>query len=351
MSSSSEPTRVALVGVGRRARHTILPAVHSLGDRVELAAVFARRARPVELFGGALTLQVRDDLAGADLTDIDVVLIAVDLRRVPAVLRDLTRGSTAMTLMLDTPVLHYRDLGELDTLARFGGALVSEDCLALPPFTLARQLIEEGRVGELKKIYLFHSGYRHHALATLQGVVQAGRPTRLRVQRWGRGSAEVTVGFRTGVEATIVEPREYGAGRFLIAGSKGFIADYPLTHKHATVIGYTFDDGHYRGLLLDGEPVVRCDLDEAFVANVPRTLEDTTPMALLKIRGFMSLLDAVATGAPSPRKAPVDAILDDLSLRVAERTGRFIDLRVGTGSTVSSSALRGLARVAHRLVP
>jgi hypothetical protein len=343
--------RVGLVGVGRRARQTILPAIVGLGDRVELAAVFARSTRSVELFGGTLTLDTRDDLARADLSDVDVVVVAVELRQVPAVLGDLTRGSTAMTVMLDTPVLHHRDLGHLDTLERFGAAVVSEDCAALPPFRLARQLVDEGRIGDLEHVYLFHSGYRHHALATLQELVQAGRPSRLRVRRWGKGSAEVSVAFRNGVEATIVEPRAYGVGRFLIAGSSGFIADYPIDHKHATVVGFDLDDGRYRGLTVDGDPVELDALDEAFVANVPASLEDDSPMALLKIRGFMSLLDAVATGAPAPRKAPIDAILDDLTLRVAERAGRFVDPRLGRSTTVSSSAVRGLAKVAHRRRP
>jgi hypothetical protein len=347
MSSSSEPpARVALVGLGRRARQTLLPAIHALEPRVELTGVFTRNARTEVLFGGARSVDTRDDLATADLSGVDIVVVAVDLRSVPGVLDELAGGDTSRaTLMLDTPVVHYRDLGALDGFDRFGDVLVSEDCLALPPFTLARRVLEEGRLGELRKVFLFHSGYRHHALATLQGLVGTGRPTRLRVRRFGRGSAEVTVTFRGGVEATLVEPRDYGAGRFLVAGTEGFLADYPVTHKDAVEIGYALAEGQYRGMLLDGEPVPPDELDTAFAAGVPRDLEDTSTMALLKVRGFMSLLDAVAAGRPEPRKQPVDALVDDLSLRIAERVGVFADPHLG-GEGASTAVLRRLAPLA-----
>jgi hypothetical protein len=348
MSSSSEPpATVALVGLGRRARQTILPALHALGDRIELTGVFTRTARTEELFGGARTVHTRDDLTSADLSDVNVVVVAVDLRSVPGVLDQLAAAGTGTaTVMLDTPVVHYRDVAVLEGFDRFGEVLVSEDCLALPPFVLARHLLDEGRLGELRKAYLFHSGYRHHALATLQGLVGSGRPTRLRVRRFGRGSAEVRVSFRGGVEATLVEPRDYGVGRFLVAGTKAFVADYPITHKDAIEIGYALDDGQYRGLLLDGEPVPPDDLDLTFVQGVPRDLEDTSTMALLKVRGFMSLVDAVIAGHPQPRKLPVDALVDDLSLRVAERLGVFADAPVGEVGAASTAAVRRLAALA-----
>jgi predicted dehydrogenase len=350
MSSSSEPLRVAMVGVGRRARHTLLPALFALGDRVVVEAAFGRTARSLALeAAGGRPLAVRDDLGDADLSGIDVVVVALPLRAVPDVLRRLEHaGASGATLMLDTPVLHHRDLDALDLLDRFRDVVVSEDAIALPPFTLARQLVDEGRIGDLTRISLFHSGYRHHALATLQELVGRGRPTRVRVRRWGRGSAEIRVLFRGGVEGVVVEPRDYGVGRFLVAGSEGFIADYPIRHKHATVIGYDCDRGRYRGLLLDGEPVPPSALDQAFQTDLAAGLEDESTMALLKVRGFMSLVDAVATGAPTPRKQPIDALVDDLSLRVAERTGHWVDPRLARSGPASTTALRLLAAAEGR---
>src|SRR4029453_16183327 len=144
MSSSSEPAaRVALVGLGRRARQTLLPAIHALGPRVAVTGVFPRTARTEVLFGGARTVDTRDDLATADLSGVDIVVGAVDLRSVPGglarpagggsspappaallgrclvvvalrprpgpgVLDELAGGDTSRaTLMLDTPVVHY----------------------------------------------------------------------------------------------------------------------------------------------------------------------------------------------------------------------------------------------------
>lgn len=44
--------RVLLVGVGRRAREVVIPALHCASAWVDLAGVCARSAREVELLGG-----------------------------------------------------------------------------------------------------------------------------------------------------------------------------------------------------------------------------------------------------------------------------------------------------------
>lgn len=318
-------TRLALIGVGRRARETLIPAIHASAQRVDLVAVCARSERSIELLGGRFrTTSVR--LADVDLASLDAVVVAVGTRSVPSVLEEIaSRGGERLTLMVDTPVLDPADLGATKLFSRFRAVLASEDNFALPLYGQARRLVERGAIGRLRKVYLFHSGYRHHALAALRRLT-AARPRRVTIDRSNRWCAEVHVSF-PGVRAVIVEPRRYEIGRALIVGESGFVADYPIDHPHATRVDYRMTQGHFAGLSIDGEPVPATDLDEAFTSHLEGLpLEEPSLMAQMKIRGAMDLLAGL--GDPSsPERYPAEqAIEDNLAMHVAERI-RFAPAR------------------------
>jgi predicted dehydrogenase len=216
-------------------------------------------------------------------------------------------------------VLEPADLGAAKRFARFRAVLASEDNFALPLFVLARRLVDDGAVGRLRRVYLFHSGYRHHALAALRRLTGA-RPRRVSVDRSSRWSADVHVTFPSGIRATIVEPRRYEIGRTMIVGDAGFLADYPIDHRHATRIGYATVDGRFRGLTLDEDPLPPTELDEAFRAGLEgATLEDDSLMNQMKIRGAMELLVGLGDPGSRERYPAADAIEDNLAMHVAER--------------------------------
>jgi predicted dehydrogenase len=312
-------TRIALVGAGRRARETLIPAIHAASAWIDLVAVCTRSARPIELLGSGFRAS-SIPLGELDPREVDAAVIAVGTRSVPGVLDDLAaRGGGGLTVMVDTPVLDPADLAAAKGLARFRAGLASEDNFALPLFVLARRLVDDGRVGRLRKAYLFHSGYRHHALAALRRLTGA-RPRRVSVDRSSRWTADVHVSFSGGVRATIVEPRRYEIGRTLVAGDAGFIADYPIDHPRATHVGYRTENGRFRGLTVDDEPVATTELDEAFQAALgDAPLEDDSLMGQMKIRGAMDLLVGLGDPASRERYPAADAIEDNLAMHVAER--------------------------------
>ena len=206
------PTRIVLVGAGERARATLIPAIHASASRVELAAVCARSERTIELLGGRFRTPT-SLLADVDLSGVDAVVVSVGTKSVPGLLAELAdRGGSGTTLMLDTPVLDPSNLRAARLFERFRAVLASEDNYCLPLYVLARRLLDEGRVGRLQRAYLFHSGYRHHALAAL-GRLTGTRARRVSVDRSNRWCAEVHVAFPGGVRALVVEPRRYDIGR------------------------------------------------------------------------------------------------------------------------------------------
>jgi hypothetical protein len=295
----------------------------------------------IELLGGRFRATTMT-LADLELSGVDAVVVSVGTPSVPAVMRELAdRGGAGLTLMLDTPVLDPTDLRSVRTFGRFRSVLASEDSFALPLYVAARRLLDQGAVGRLRKAYLFHSGYRHHALAALRRLTGT-RARRVSVDRASRWSAEVHVTFPRGVRALIVEPRRYEAGRTLIVGETGLITDYPIDHPRAVRIGYRTDEGRFRGLTVDEEPLAATELDEAFESALGGAeLEDASLMNQMKIRGFMELLVGLGDPRSRERYPAVDAIEDNLTMHFAER------LRVAPGG---GPLLRSAARVASPFV-
>jgi len=315
--------RVLVLGAGKRAQGVILPALWCLGDGYEIAGVVARSVRPLSLFGGRLRLSTVDSLDKIDFKGIDLIMLAVSQSAVAGVLADLSRLPVARSvLMLDTPVLPLKRVDALRHLRSFRRALVSEDTIALPPFVLARRLIEEGRIGGLKAIYFFHNGYKYHALASLKLLFGGAKIRRIVNRRYPKGRTVKAIRFGNAAQALLFEPRDYEDCRFLIEGERGHIADYdfrPEVSRAAGAradfdaqtgtihpgagsvfrIGYRIEDGVYKGLTLDGAPVPMDALDEAYSTRIPRDTPGPTVMKGMKIRGLMSLI-ATATEEFSP---------------------------------------------------
>ena len=341
-------TRLLLVGAGRRAQSVLLPAMHCMQPWIELVGVCTRTARELILPDGRSRWSTTP-LGEADVQTIDVILVAVPARQVPRVLATLQgRDTTHVTLMLDTPVLDPRDMGARRAFSRFRRVLASEECFALPPFVLARRLLREGAVGRLRRAYLFHSGFRYHALASLKQLAGVGQPARIAIRRWNPSCADIEVEFRNGVRATIVEPRRYDSGRMMIVGSAGFLTDYPMKHKEAVRIDVRTENGRYVGLSVNGAPEAPLRLDSAWTDGLAgMELADVSLMTQLKIRGFMELLAALGDDS-SPFRYPADeAILDNISLHLAERLGMLSRVPLFG----RSSLLGPLARTALGFLP
>jgi hypothetical protein len=335
-------TRVLLVGAGRRAQATILPAIHCMRPWVELMGVHTRTAREMELLGGRLRIATRNELAKADLSSLDAIIVSVGIRQVPEILRTLESLDTRhLTLMLDTPILHHRDLHAMRHFSQYQEVLACEDAFALPPYVLARHLIQRGDIGRLRYVHLFHSGYRFHALASLRQLTGGSHPHSIRFKRWNPWCGSVTIRFPGRVKATIIEPRHYGTGKLLIVGEAGFIADYPIEHPKATQIQYRMEDGRYSGLALGGKVLPQSELDSAFVEGLSGSdLADDSLMNMLKIRGFMDLLAALGNERVPFRYPATVSIYDSISLRIAQRTKVLKDVRLGRRATLFGQAIK-----------
>ncbi|MCW5800882.1 MAG: hypothetical protein KIT31_00605 [Deltaproteobacteria bacterium] len=311
-------TRVAVIGAGRRVLGAILPALHCLRDRFELAAVYARREREIDYGLGRVVTRSSREIT---LDGVDLVAVAVGLDAIPELLGRLAaRRPRHAVLLLDTPVLPPSRLDAARHFAAFRRVLVAEDNLALPPFLLARRLIDDGAIGDVRRIYFFHNGYKYHALASLK--LLAGAPiTGLRSRRYKGKLRQKQIELANGTSAIMYEPRDYAVGRFLVEGTRGAIADYSFDGPAARIIGYRLDGPVYRGLTLDGSPLAPAGLDAAYLAHAGPTIPEASPMNTMKLRGLMDVLAGALEDRSPFHYAPGEGVTDALAIRIADRVG------------------------------
>ncbi len=298
---------VVLIGSGNRAQSVIIPALWSVRDEFQILGVISRTEKELNLFDGAFRMKTQTSYDSIDWSKIDIVIVAVTLDAVPDVVKKLIQATSypprveerqrveagklqATSLLIDTPVLPLQKLRTLKSLKRFKHVQVSEDTMGLPPFVAARKIIDQGLIGKVKRIWMFHSGYRYHALASLKWITRSSYIRFARMRKWNRNVGVKEVQLSSGASATIVEPRDYSIGRFLIVGEKGSIGDYPIEKS----------ENHY--------VVERGD------------------MTKMKIHGFVTLLHSLDDSNSSYRYSPIDGVYDAFVIAMLEKTGYFFDL-------------------------
>ena len=268
--------KVLLVGSGLRVQSGIVPALWCLRDEFEITAVYSRSIKDLSFCDGQLKVTTVNSLLKVDFKSLDLIMVAVTLSEVPNVLRALSQFETRhIALMLDTPVLDFKNLFAAKLFRRFKKVLASEDTIALPPFVSARTLIDSGKIGKLKNIYFFHNGYKYHALASLKTLTNS-RIKFLRSRKFSGKLMQKDISFKNDVRAVLYEPREYTRGKFLIEGDKGIVADYDFKNsvKRVYQIGYKIENGIYRGLTLDGQELELNDLDKKYLSNISENIFD-----------------------------------------------------------------------------
>ncbi len=312
---------VLVIGAGRRVKGAVLPALGCLEDRYRVAAVVARSARELSYAGGRRKLVTVDGLDRVDLAGIDLIAMAVSISKVPRVLAQLAGKDVGhAVLLIDTPVLPPTGLWASRFFPAFRRVLVAEDNLALPPFLVARQLIESGAIGALRRIFFFHNGFKHHALASLK-LLAGARIRRIVNRKFAGKLRQKQIELEGGVSAVMYEPRDYATGKFLLLGDRGAIADYDHEGQPVRRIGYRTDGDIYRGLTLDGEPVAPSGLDQAYLDSVGDDVFDASPMNTMKLRGLMDLLAAALDERSRFHYDPTEGICDHLAIRLVDRLG------------------------------
>lgn len=332
--------RVLVLGAGKRVCTDVLPAFASLPAHWDVAGVVARSARRVTAAGRAHDALALDDLDAARLRDVDCVYVAVSKGAVPAVLARLSAcGAEHVELLVDTPVLLFKHLAHVDRLAGFRAVGVAEDCAWLPWLELVRRA--GSRLGAVRAAHFDRSAWRYHALATCKQLFDCRELTRAR-RRPGR----FELIFANGAEATVTEPRDYGAGTFRLTCERGVIVD-GVADAAAERLGVQVSERRVRALTLGDDVLALAAHEQELAGDVLPGSSVTALTEVLKRVGLARLLLDVHAGRGA---WPLEQGLDDMAVdHLLEKLKRWRspplpDVKTARGRAVWRALLRPFAR-------
>ena len=344
---------ILVIGSGRRVRETILPALYCLRKDFDLHAVYSRNVTPFSLYD-KWPVTTCNSLNDIDLDNVDIIFVAVTIAAVPSVLQQLTeRKTNHITLFLDTPVFGSPKDWRYSSLFKFfSNVYATEDCYFLPSFRLFRNIVENGVIGRIRHVYMMHSGFKYHALASLKYLIGTKCVSRIRRRQWNTECAEIRITCPGKIGVTLLEPRDYSVGRIMITGDRGCIVDYPLESEikqnNVVQIQYESKDGKYSGISVNGIPVEGEDLDELFFENMADDMRQHSVTNCMKIQGLLRMLYKIKDGDNTLLYEAWDSIYDNFAIAVSKKTNLFFDLQMfGT----SKSVITGLIRPFGFLLP
>lgn len=320
--------RVLVIGAGNRIQNTVLPALFCLEPKVDVVGICSKSRKKLKSPDGKSTFTTITDMNAIDYPSLDAIIVAVTTNNVPDVLRRLTEFNVEKTILfLDTPVLRLDDLRASKYFNFFGRVYVSEDYPFIASFNLVKQLVKAGTIGRLRHIYLFHNGYNHHALAILKHLTSNKLVSFAKVKKRNNEVQEICFRFPNGVEATVIKPRDYGMGRFLVTGESGFIADYQLAGNSCIHLEYMFDRGVYRGVRVK-EKGKEHIFSSAGFNKIKKRLLDVSLINCQKIEGLVLLFSKAFWGNPHSIYRPIDGVYDNTVSVFLHKYGIFKDFKL-----------------------
>jgi len=269
------------------------------------------------------------------LDEVDWIIVAINTGNVPGLVSSLfALGLTDKLLFLDTPVLHLSDLKCLHTINKFRRVLTTEESIVLPNYMIAKEILASGDIGELKRIWFFNNGFKYHALATIKSLLDEKYILKGTFLRYGENCIETTLNFNGGIKASIIEPRDYESGRFLIAGSQGLITDYrinsDMTDCKIFRIGYRITKDKIIGFTVNGVARIPTELDELFFQKLDMSkIPQPTITHQIKIRGLVEYFHLISSGDDSSFGYDYrEGIYDSIFFHISNKFSRWYDFPV-----------------------
>ena len=331
---------VLLVGSGNRVKSTVLPALYCLRNEFDLMGVLSRTKKDLSQWYKNIPLSTDTDFNKFDVSNADIIFISVSTKNVGSVLRKLNNWDVSKaTLVLETPVIHPKDIKAIKLLRKYKKVVVAEDFLYLRMYVEAKRLIDSGVIGNLKYIHLLHCGVLHHTMALVKFLSDSN--TIIFTQMIARGvSEELRIRCGNGVTASLIGPRDYDIGKYLIVGDQGTIADYPISKEnHVFISVQRTPQNGYAGISIDGKLLDPTGEEELFQKNLPNyrlvgvKINEPLWMNQMKIHSLMKILRSVCE-SEGFRYGPITAFSNWLPWRFLNKYGFFVDLPIGSRTSV-----------------
>jgi hypothetical protein len=228
------PTRIGVIGIGRRGQGNFLPALACLRGEFSIAWIHSRTREHLRKVSSCWNVEPAERLDDDTLRGVNAVAVSVPIEQNIPVLKMLEPHASRLTVVIDTPITQsLRDaLTCAKLLAKFKSVLVTEDYMNFPEFELARRAVAGDLIGRVSRINLNGLGYRYHGLALLRSFADFA-PVRSTRRRSLEGAATaIDYRFRGGLFGCVTGPYRRDSGDFSIEGENGTIAAFPGGQPH-----------------------------------------------------------------------------------------------------------------------
>lgn len=324
----TEKKRFIIIGTGKFVEETILPSLIVLNEQIKIVTFVNKSAKlnkNIELLQPEVP--VTNDLDSIDFSQIDFIFCCIPLNAVAKTIDKLTKAGAAQTnLIISTPTLPLTQLKRIKTLHEFKATFSFEFTPFIKKFMLANELINQHKIGKLKRIWLPHSGFLYHAMAQIRSLTSNNYPWYAKTYKYGK-HREYHLRFRQGITASIIEPRDYAVGTMMIAGTKGIICDYPLASENSYRITNTINNkGRVSGFTINDKEVKETLLEQMFYENLPfDKLSNKTINKQINILASAELFNRLISGSNECRFSIDDTITEHLLCRLARKIPLFFD--------------------------
>jgi len=300
--------RVVVLGAGQRVRDTILPALAALPEHFVIDGVFARSEKTIEAQGVAYQTESFENLTAARLDGVDLVDLCVAKHAVPLVLRRLQEcGPDRIQLLIETPVLLFKQLGSLSLLDAFAAVHVSEDTSTLPWVETLSAARAAGMLGPPRRLLFDCSAWRYHGLAMTRTLLDCATIRRATRRRDSAQRVRVKLHMVSGSVGEIIEPRDYTSGHWLLhsapaggsvraAGDDVLVTDAAHPLQGALQLQTVVDARRCQGFRI-GDVTTRLEPAESTLLG-PVAVDDTATFLTDRLKGvgLMRMLRSLHAG-------------------------------------------------------
>lgn len=230
MIIKNKSLRLLVVGAGRRIQNNFLPALSCLKDDIEIYGIHSRTFAKCQQVAKNWNIKAIKNIKNDDISKIDTVAISVPTAQNYNVLKQFEKYADKLNIVIDTPIAWTQD--EFDAISpllkKFKKVVVTEDYMNFPQFTLLRNVISTGIIGELKSITLNNIGFYYHGLALIRSFIKFEPVVNSSVFDLNDHLSVVKYDFINGLTASVIGPyRQHTAGGIFVEGSKGIITEFP----------------------------------------------------------------------------------------------------------------------------
>ena len=241
-----------IIGTGKRARETIIPALEILDDEIFLYSRNLNSKNPLLTKNYIKQLTIID----SNLKKFDRIFIAIPQHEIYSYIFKLSKFDLKkVELFIDTPIIgQISNLRIKKFIKFFKKVYVTEDWISKPFFRISNELIKNNNLGNIKKIKFINSGFSYHALAGARSILKNKIVLFAKKTNLKNDNIIYKFYFKNS-KIDLVYPVDYDKGKTIIYCENGIISDSFIDKPNSYFISRKINNNRIVGYMVNGNPI------------------------------------------------------------------------------------------------